>query len=254
MSQQPWEYREPPEHPPTERVPWSPQRYSQTDHLRNLAPRRREGPPQAPPPRGPRPSFSPQPQRRPQPQRYARPQYQPPFQPNGYRPPSQYAPPPQYAPRPPQRQRRTARNVIASFGALIAVIIVISVAANSGRNGQTSGTSQGAAPAQSAVNAAAQAPAAQTVTYVVTGSDADVTYGPAGTELTGPVPMRVSQPLGTPAYYSIDAQLQGGGTVSCEILVDGSVISSATANGGYNIASCEIGQDPLSGQWQDDNG
>ena len=66
--------------------------------------------------------------------------------------------------------------------------------------------------------------------------------------------MRVSKPLGTPLYYSITAQLQGGGTVSCQILVNGAVISSSTAAGGYNIAQCEIGQDPLSGQWEDDNG
>ena len=96
-------------------------------------------------------------------------------------------------------------------------------------------------------------PVAQTVTYIVTGSSADVTYGPAGTDLNGTVPMTVSAPLGTPAYYAISAQLNGGGQVSCEIRVDGQVISSASASGGHNIASCEIGQDPLTGKWQNDN-
>jgi hypothetical protein len=99
-----------------------------------------------------------------------------------------------------------------------------------------------------------QAP--DTVTYVVTGSGpADVTYGPAGSNFTGGVPMRVTKdiPSQPPAYYAIDAQLQGGGSVSCKILVDGKVTSSASAQGGYNIASCEISQDPLSGGWTDTN-
>jgi hypothetical protein len=55
------------------------------------------------------------------------------------------------------------------------------------------------------------------------------------------------------AYYSIDAQLSGGGSVTCEILVSGKVISKSTATGSYNIASCEITQDPFSGNWSDTN-
>ena len=46
---------------------------------------------------------------------------------------------------------------------------------------------------------------------------------------------------------------QGSGEISCKILVSGKVISSGTADGGYNIASCEISQDPFSGGWQNDN-
>ena len=90
--------------------------------------------------------------------------------------------------------------------------------------------------------------------YVVTGTPGtSVTYGPAGTNLTGSVPMRVVAKLGNPSYYAISAQLQGAGSVSCRIKVDGNVISRATATGGYNIADCEISQDPLTGAWQDDN-
>jgi hypothetical protein len=97
--------------------------------------------------------------------------------------------------------------------------------------------------------------AAATVTYVVTGSSADVTYGPAGSSLSGSVPMRKTAtiPSSPPGYYSIDAQLNGSGTVTCEILVSGKVVSKATASGSYNIASCEITQDPFSGAWQDAN-
>jgi hypothetical protein len=93
-----------------------------------------------------------------------------------------------------------------------------------------------------------------TVTYIVTGtSGADVTYGPAGSDSSGNVPMNVTKPLQNAAYYALNAQLQGGGQVECEIEVDGKVISQATASGGYNIASCEITQDPMSGNWTDTN-
>jgi hypothetical protein len=191
--------------------------------------------------------------------------YQPPQAPPGWQQPGYGQPPPyqpQYAPgpsRPPRRHKRhTARNVLAALGGLVVVIIAIAVAESghgtgSTQLGQTPAATQAAQPA-SASAAASSAPAAkQTVTYVVSGSSADVTYGPAGSDLSGSVPMRVTQPLGTPVYYAISAQLQGSGDVSCQILVDGKVISSATASGGYNIADCEISQDPLSGNWQDTN-
>lgn len=102
----------------------------------------------------------------------------------------------------------------------------------------------------------AAARAANTVTYVVNGSPADVTYGPAGNDIRGTVPMNVSAPIGSSpaAYYAVDAQLNGGGTVTDEILVGSKVISSATASGSYNIASAEIDQNPLTGQWEDTNG
>lgn len=96
-----------------------------------------------------------------------------------------------------------------------------------------------------------------TVTFVVSGdASADVTYGPAGSDLEGSVPMdkTMTIPAEVPEYYAISAQLQGGGDVSCKIEVDGQVISSGLAEGGYNIAQCEIGQDPISGEWQNDNG
>jgi hypothetical protein len=107
---------------------------------------------------------------------------------------------------------------------------------------------------QDAAAAAAARRLANTVTYVVTGSAADVTYGPSGSDFQGSVPMNVSAHLRNPLYYAISAQLQGGGQVSCAILVGGKVISSATATGGYNIATCEISQDPLYGGWTNTNG
>jgi hypothetical protein len=109
-------------------------------------------------------------------------------------------------------------------------------------------------PSPAASSAPPPAPAApQTVTFEVSGSYAQVTYGPAGSDISGTVPMKVTDKLGNPIYYALTAQLQGGGTVSCEIEVDGEVISKATASGGYNIAQCEISPDPISGGWEDTN-
>jgi hypothetical protein len=107
---------------------------------------------------------------------------------------------------------------------------------------------------QDAAQAAAARRLAHSVTYIVSGSPANVTYGPAGSDYQGTVPMDLSAHLGNPVYYAITAQLQGGGAVSCAIKVAGKVISRATATGGYNIATCEIVQNPLYGGWESANG
>jgi hypothetical protein len=62
-----------------------------------------------------------------------------------------------------------------------------------------------------------------------------------------------TEPLGNAAYYAINAQLQGDGSVWCEIDVDGQPVSSSTATGGYHIVMCEIVRDPASGNWVDAN-
>lgn len=93
-----------------------------------------------------------------------------------------------------------------------------------------------------------------TVELIVSGSPADVSYGPSGSSLSGTVPLDVTVqiPDPAPAYYAVNAQLQGSGAVSCEIRVDGVVISTAQATGGYHIALCEIIQGP-SGDWESAN-
>jgi hypothetical protein len=95
----------------------------------------------------------------------------------------------------------------------------------------------------------------QTVTYVVSGSGvSDVSYGPSGSNYTGSEPMSVTRPLANPSYYAISAQLQGyGGDVRCKLEVDGVTISSASATGGYNIANCEIDQNPTTNSWENLN-
>ena len=89
----------------------------------------------------------------------------------------------------------------------------------------------------------------QQVTYVVTGSAAHVTYGPSGANFEGTGPLSVSQPLGQPQFYSINAQLTGGGSVTCLLKVDGVTIVSNSASGSGNIASCQMDQN-LNGSWE----
>ena len=94
----------------------------------------------------------------------------------------------------------------------------------------------------------------QTAPYIVRGTaGAQVTYGQTGLDFSGSVPMRVTERLADPEYYAINAQLQGGGSVSCSIEVDGIPLSTGSASGGYNTADCEIGQDPVTNLWENDN-
>ena len=177
---EPWVYREgqPPwqqPHPPTERVPWSPERYSQTKHLEQLGPRMPDPPRPAPPgpgdpwaasQEGAQPTFTrgtpAQPQYpaadfrpRPQPRNYQQPQYTPsapPYQPPRDLPPSRYTPP---AAR--QRRPRTARNVFAGIGGITAFISVIVIAANSGHGTPSTPSAGPGTQAQAAAQAGAPA-------------------------------------------------------------------------------------------------
>jgi hypothetical protein len=97
----------------------------------------------------------------------------------------------------------------------------------------------------------APSPAGHTVTYIVTGSPADVTYGPAGSASANTSPLHVTRRLGHPAYYAITAVMAGSGRVSCQIRVDGAAVATGTATGPYGIALCKIIRDPFTGAWTD---
>lgn len=92
-----------------------------------------------------------------------------------------------------------------------------------------------------------QPAAASTITYAVDGGPATVTYGPAGSMAGHGSPMTVTAPLGDAAYYFISAQLNGSGSVSCQISVDGTPVSQGAATADYGIASCEIASDGAGG-------
>jgi len=154
------------------------------------------------------------------------------------------------------RRRSSAGGCAALIGGLIGVAgVVVAVLAAVLPHHSSSLPSHaitGAPVSLPALPGQAGAPAgASTATLVVTGSSgAQVTYGPAGADLPGSVPMRKTVPLGSASTYEIKAQLTGGGTLKCEILVGGTVISQATTSGAYGVAVCVIYRNPVSGQWQ----
>ena len=150
----------------------------------------------------------------------------------------------------PRRPRRLLRGLLILCGCVAALIVASVIVAALPDHGSPAGTS--AAPAQQPAGTSA-APARQTVTYIVRGSPAYVTYGPAGSSHKGTVPMDVTRPLGHPQFYAIDVQLSGSGSVTCQIEVDRKVISQAHASGSYKIASCEISPLPSTGDWSDTN-
>jgi hypothetical protein len=111
-------------------------------------------------------------------------------------------------------------------------------------------------PAQAAPPPSPSAAGNGTVQFVAYGScDPQITYGPSGSNDNGYVGMDVKMaiPSSPPSFYAIQAQCQQDGTASVLIRINGVQISSGVANGAYNIASAEISEDPITGQWQDDN-
>jgi hypothetical protein len=172
---------------------------------------------------------------------------------------------PGWGPQPPAAPKgglfKKGCGLVASFAGAFIVVAVVFALVKGGSTTTVSTQPPVGTPASSSAasspSAKAAAPASKaagdTVTYVVTGSPADVMYGPSGSSFSHKVPLNVSKPLGSPQYYSISAQLQGSGQVSCELKVNGKVMSKASASGGYNIATCEIVQDPINGGWIDAN-
>lgn len=161
-------------------------------------------------------------------------------------------------PRGTARQRQPARppGRHAAPGVLLGAAGAVAVLGGIGGCGTAAGTASDTSAASPASPASAPArlpPGQRTVTYIVTGSPANITYGPAGSRLTATAPMHLTARLGTPIYYAINAQLDGSGSVTCEILVDGKVIDRHAAEGSHSIAGCEISPGPQAGQWRSDN-
>jgi hypothetical protein len=185
-----------------------------------------------------------------------------------YRPPGRHSVPGR---KPPRRRRPGRRHQIRN-GMLIGLgCLVVIVAIGTGLTGEkfpTSSSQSHVSAGQSvATTPAAARPKARTkprsarsgprpiLTYRVTGTPgARVTYGPAGTYLTGRAPLQVTARLGNPLYYFVTAELPGKGSVECEILIGTKVMAKSAAAGRRSLASCQISRDPLSGKWQDADG
>lgn len=91
------------------------------------------------------------------------------------------------------------------------------------------------------------------VRFVVTGSGSgvDITYGSDTDNRQGgtSVPFSASLKLDRSAdYYSLDAQLNGSGDITCKIIIREHVVAKGHASGGYNICSAQAGRG-LDGSW-----
>jgi hypothetical protein len=169
--------------------------------------------------------------------------------------------------RRPRRRHQVRNGMLVGLGCL-SVIVAVGTGltggkfpASSPRSHPGASTGQSAAAAPAAVRPRSKStPRSRSagngprpiLTYLVTGTPgARVTYGPAGTYLTGRAPLQVVAKLGNPLYYFISAELPGKGSVECEILIGAKVMDKSVATGRHSLASCQISRDPLSGRWQD---
>ena len=118
-----------------------------------------------------------------------------------------------------------------------------------------------AASALASAEAATPTPASPTkVEFIVSGSapdGIDITYGPSGSNLAGPSTLdgtaTMSVPFdGSAEFYSLNAQLQGGGSITCKMVVTGPgdnplTVSSGAASGGFNICDAQAAPTDSSG-------
>lgn len=121
-------------------------------------------------------------------------------------------------------------------GAAAAVVLLVATGAQScsslGQSGKGSGAKQ--------------------VEFIVTGTapgGVDITYGDDGSNYQGHLGMDATLPVHSKAlFYQVTAQLQGGGHVTCKVII-GNAVKVAHASGGYNICSAQLNSDPINGGW-----
>jgi hypothetical protein len=147
--------------------------------------------------------------------------------------------PPSGCPQAPAPKKESRVNLFAGLGCVGVFVIGMFIVAFAVASGMKHDGHPIAVPA-----------GRHTITYVLSGSGApEVTYGPSGSDIKGSLPMHVANPMGRADSYSITAKLQGGGDVTCQIEVDGKVVSRATATGGDNIVMCQFELDPIRYEW-----
>lgn len=93
------------------------------------------------------------------------------------------------------------------------------------------------------------------VEFVVTGTGSpDVMYGSDSDSRQGSsnLPFHATMKLDTKVnYYTLTAQLNGGGDITCKLIIKGHVVATGHASGGYNICDAQASQG-LTGDWTSD--
>lgn len=148
--------------------------------------------------------------------------------------------------------RTVPGKILAVITGLVILLVVIAIASGSSKSNLSAATKPAAsASAVTATPAVAKTKASNTVTFVVTGAPADVTYGHGGSSTHGTSPMRVTEPLiGSATDYTLSAVLGEDGTVKVKIYVNGKLIAHAKATGQYQSAMAVIDKNPFTDQWE----
>jgi hypothetical protein len=181
-------------------------------------------------------------------------------------PPSFLAPQPQPEGRSrPRRGSHRIRIAAAVIGGLAVALIVIAALSGS-HPAPASSPGIAAVSAPAAASSSAAPPPPTKVEFIVSGTapdGIDITYGPSGSNLSGPSTLDGTATMSVPfnasaEYYAMDAQLQGGGDITCKIVVTGpgdnpATVSSGAASGGYNICSAQAAPENNGLSWQNEN-
>lgn len=148
------------------------------------------------------------------------------------------------------------------FTSILAIVASLFLLAGCGTAGSQAGASSPHAhssrdPAPTGRSSASPTPVRTPpadVTFTVTGSDGragvDITYGSQNANLQGGsgLPWSVSMAIQpADAYYDVQAQLEGAGSITCKVEVEG-VTKTAHAAGAYDFCRAEVIND-LNGRW-----
>lgn len=86
------------------------------------------------------------------------------------------------------------------------------------------------------------------ITYVVSGSSSDVTYGKLAPN-HGKSSMKVTQAMGNDQVFNLTTELNKPGKSTVEILVNGKKVASATATTNKSVASITVSRNFTTGGW-----
>jgi hypothetical protein len=166
-----------------------------------------------------------------------------------------------------KRRRRSRDLTIATMFCVIGVIGGLAI--GDAQNSTVASTSAAPSPTGTvnreglitgATKAAVQPTAVPTesglVTITVTGHAPGGLFIHYGTDVstteTTKLPFTTTLPLdssGAVLVYEVAAQLQGSGSISCSVAVNGTVLNTGTAANGYNYCLAQIGQNPVTRKW-----
>ena len=148
--------------------------------------------------------------------------------------------------------RTTAAPDSASSAVASARAVLAAASASCSNNGGTWNGVSCSTPAAAPTVTTLPATTPTKVEFVVSGTapgGINITYGPAGSNFSGPQTLDGNATMSVPfdgqaEYYALNAQLQGGGSIKCKIVVTGPgdnplTVSSGAASGGFNICDAQ---------------